>query len=465
MSWPGGFRGEVLVAVWMPNAAVVLNFHPPYDGSSQGINIAQPHNARLASGACDLSPTRGGRGPPPPCTFLLGSLPDESHGFGFVARGGPGARAGIPTLSCDTVQSGAGGGAAPASPLPPPMPPIVCRRRGIRTRARRRTMTVVDQWPPGIAWRWRRAIGWRAPGHSPLLFALDLQLLSSGAHRQRRRAPARPPSPSASNPTSVCWLASPGAARAAEPSDVTCASVSAADIVKVSAASSSACRRTLRVHRALGDGFEADVHVRTWRPGSRLTSGSTISVGGAAVERVARDGGRRRRRREGGRRRGRGENATAMAGGADGEEAFTFFRVTARVLPTTATPPPNPDKPQLPQISCEARRLDPPPPPPPPLVASWKNAASAMEEAEAELARRPAGVRVERSGCASVSLAWDGGGGGGGDDEFRGGCARWRRRGDGARVRDASEIGGGRGCRRRPTRPRCRRALGLGGRR
>ena len=82
--WPGGLRAGVLVAVWMPDAVVKLDFGTSFPASGPKINspfsVTSAHHSRI--GSCDINDHKG-----PTCEFILGGGPDDKHGFGFVARG------------------------------------------------------------------------------------------------------------------------------------------------------------------------------------------------------------------------------------------------------------------------------------------------------------------------------------------------------------------------------------------
>eukprot|EP00966_Prymnesium_polylepis_P082225 1904481-Prymnesium_polylepis.1 len=113
--WPGGLRAAVLVAVWLPDAIVRLDF----SSSLKAFTVTSAHHSRIAG--CDIN-----RGAGMTCEFVLGGGPDEKHGFGFITRGeGPAVRP--PRFSCDSV-SAAGSSTQSARSLPsrvPPLPPLI----------------------------------------------------------------------------------------------------------------------------------------------------------------------------------------------------------------------------------------------------------------------------------------------------------------------------------------------------
>ena len=124
--WNGGFRASVMLATWRPAATMRLDF-----GTSSGsYTVSTVKNARVG-GKCELA-----AGSAMVCDFVLGSEPDSSHGFTFVARGGGGIIS-SPRLSCDD-QRGAG-----SSPLAtasvgarashyPPIPPLALTARNAK---------------------------------------------------------------------------------------------------------------------------------------------------------------------------------------------------------------------------------------------------------------------------------------------------------------------------------------------
>ena len=116
--WAGGFRATVMVAVWVPETVVRLDFSSTRlsDGAAFSTSVAS--HAKVVR--CELRP-----GSDMQCEFALGSAPDSKHGFDFVAHGG-GAAILPPTLSCDSVRTGGHAEATGLSPatLNPPLPPM-----------------------------------------------------------------------------------------------------------------------------------------------------------------------------------------------------------------------------------------------------------------------------------------------------------------------------------------------------
>ena len=444
-SYTSGFRAEVLVAVWLPGAVVRMDFGngagagtgggggggkggggPPAGGTMPGghFAVSTVHNAKV-SGRSGCNTQRASV-----CSFELASLPDDKHGFGFVAQGKPPAATSV-QISCDSVKGGTSAAPPPPQSSPPPYPPLTgggalgggapvggsCLmdvevevtgtwQAGYRAAVR------VSSWVGGA----RLVLSFRGE------FAVQLLSIWGATLVEQQQLPARKGGGSAATfelaMRPVAQYGGFGFTARGKPFPqplvaIDCADVDEAAVSRARAAAGVLPRdagcvlgASFRFVQTWAAGFEAEVAVMSWRADALFTldfataaAATTTSVQlldtwhAVAEDAVAGGAG------------GGSVVKVRLLAAAAGESPYTAFRITARSSNGAASD----TGPREPTLSCAVRVHSPPPPPAPrPAVTGKKGKGGAVGGGEPawEPPEAPAAPRVVRVSCASVTLQW-----------------------------------------------------------
>jgi len=423
VSWPGGLRAAVLVVVWQPGAVVQLDFRSSFpQGTTKGnapFAVTSAHHSRI--GSCEVNSGEGTT-----CEFVLGGAPDEKHGFGFVIRGS-GDKVRPPSFSCAAVgeelpSDYSSPSAAPPAPLPPLLEPASfsdLKSFNDGDCLMKARLSVKTSWQAG----YRAAVSiahWLPDAVISIEFAPDYHLKVLATYGARLQSV-----PDEAGAASFRLASAPdpeydgfgftarGIAPPLSSLRVTCKEVTPDMLVSPPPATDCPFGAEFKYLEQWSGGFEAEVHVRSWRAGARICLDFS-AVTSAPLQllnswHASSDNGAEA-----------AESATDMTGHAvsgsalffrlvevdpsNGQQPKDVFRLTVR-LGSTNTNTITPSLSAAPHITCAVVYVPPPPPSPSPPSQTANTLTNEQNQAWRPPHKPEAPVLLHAS-CASVSLRW-----------------------------------------------------------